>query len=164
MVVATTMGEASAEVWAAEYRRTSRVEFTRRTAPYQREMLLLQALTVVPLLLIAFVVPEDSDVFLLLIVVMLVVFGRGVWAAAQLIGNRLLLLVDANGIRYGGTRLEWNQIGAIGIPHQKTLEIIPVTGKSLTIRHWAVRDLTALAGWLEDVLHQHREASDAEHR
>ncbi|MFI5732082.1 hypothetical protein ACIA49_18305 [Kribbella sp. NPDC051587] len=161
--MATAMGEASAEVWAAEYGRTSRVEFTRRTAPYQREMFILQGLTAVLLLLIAFVVPDDSDVWVLLILVMLAAFGRSVWAAAQLVGNRLLLLVDANGIRYGDTRLEWTRIGAIGIPHQKTLEIIPVTGKPLTIRHWAVRDLTALAAWLEDVLKQHRGDSHADH-
>ncbi|TDD43676.1 hypothetical protein E1263_41485 [Kribbella antibiotica] len=156
------MGEASAEVWAAEYQRTSRVEFTRRTAPYQREMLLLQGLTAVSILLLAFVVPSDSDAWLLLIVVMLVTFGRSIWAAAQLVGNKLLLLVDANGIRYGDTRLAWNQIGTIGIPHKTTLAIVSLDGKPLTIRHWAVRDMSALGGWLEDVLKQHRATFEGE--
>ncbi|TDC14103.1 hypothetical protein [Kribbella albertanoniae] len=89
---------------------------------------------------------------------MMVAFGRTAWVVAQLFGNRLLLLVDANGIRYRDTRLEWGQIGAIGVPHKKTLKIIPAAGKArpLMIRHWAVRDLPALAGWLEDVLKQHR--------
>ncbi|MET7277092.1 hypothetical protein ABZS29_02585 [Kribbella sp. NPDC005582] len=152
--MAVVMGEASAEVWAEEYGRTSRVEFTRRAKPYRREMfwLMLSALG----LGIAGVVVPDARRWIVLVTV--VALGRSAWAGAQLVGNRLLLLVDANGIRYGDTRLEWEQIGAIGLPHAKTLEIIAkdTETRSLTIRHWAVRDLSALAGWLEDVLKQHR--------
>jgi len=156
--MAVVMGEASAEVWAEEYGRVSRVEFTRRATPYRREMFWLMLLAVG--LDVAGVVVPDARRWMIL--VSLVALGRGAWAAAQLVGNRLLLLVDANGIRYGATRLEWEQIGAIGLPHAKTLEIIAkdTETRSLTIRHWAVRDLSALAGWLEDVLKQHR-AGDA---
>ncbi len=148
------MGESSAEVWAEEYRRTSRVEFTRRATPYRREMLWL-ILLAVGLGVVAIAVPDARRWMVLVAVVAL---GRSAWAGAQLVGNRLLLLVDANGIRYGDTRLEWEQIGAIGLPHQKTLEIIAkdTETRSLTVRHWAVRDMSALAGWLEDVLKQHR--------
>lgn len=164
--MAVVMGESSAEVWADEYRRISRVEFTRRATPYRREMGLLQISAAVLILLAVFVVPDGSGARLWLIVVALVAFGRSAWAGAQLVGNRLLLLVDANGIRYGDTRLEWEQIGAIGVPHQKTLAIIPVDTKArpLTIRHWAVRDMSALAGWLEVLLKQHLQGdSHADH-
>ncbi|MFK4087327.1 hypothetical protein ACI2LF_24680 [Kribbella sp. NPDC020789] len=159
--MATTMGELPAEAWAAVYARTSRVEFMRRSAPYRREMWAFLGLTVVILAMVSFVVPDDSDVWLLMVLVGLVAFGRAVWAGTQTVGERLLLLVDANGIRYADTRLNWNQIGAIGIPHRKTLAIIPTDtkGRPLTIRHWAVRDMSALAGWLEQVLQQHRAAS-----
>ncbi|MFB6724112.1 hypothetical protein ACFCV3_28295 [Kribbella sp. NPDC056345] len=152
--MAVVMGESSAEVWAEEYRRVSRVEFRSRATPYRREMVALQFLTAILIWLNLFVMPDRLWLFL----VTLVASGRVAWVVAQLVGNRLLLLVDANGIRYGKTRLEWGQIGAIGVPHQKTLAIIPVAGKArpLTIRHWAVQDMPALAGWLEELLKQHR--------
>ncbi|GAB3948542.1 hypothetical protein GCM10029976_079930 [Kribbella albertanoniae] len=52
------MGEASAAVWADEYRRVSRVEFTRRETPYRREMVVLQFSGAILIFLNAFVVPD----------------------------------------------------------------------------------------------------------
>ncbi|NOL44111.1 hypothetical protein HPO96_28075 [Kribbella sandramycini] len=157
------MGESSRAVWAGTYDQVSRVEFGVRAAPYRRQTTVL-SLVMIALLVWIWVLPDSSELWLPLMVAVLALGGLSFWFTAQTVSKRIVLLVDADGIRAGRNRLSWQQIGTIGVPRRNRLTVTPKDPqlRQLTITPSAVADLTALAGWLEDVLAQHRSRSESD--
>jgi hypothetical protein len=156
------MGDATAEVWAEELRRTGRVVFPQRP----RAMAFRLVLFVLPCVMAvdAFANMREEGGFgriLAFLVVASVVAGLGfiVW---QAITWRPVMIVDRQGIRRGRRLMLWTDIGSIGIPHGpgfvQTLPIIPadVWAKDLTLSQENVRDVLAFAHWLEEVLKEQR--------
>ncbi|TDD43675.1 hypothetical protein E1263_41480 [Kribbella antibiotica] len=152
-----TMGEASAEVWAEEYRRTGRVEFVRRAAPYRRVMLRNQFVVLAVVCWIAFVIPFENEATAAALLLGLFAVGRSTWAVVQLVGKPVLLVVDTDGVQYRDKRCAWSEIILIGAPQRWDVELILREGE-LVIKHYAVRDLAALAGWFGE-LHKENQAT-----
>lgn len=154
------MGEASPDAWSDELRRTGKVVFTLRP----RSVVL--GLTLFWLFLVATQLPtlgrtlEDGGarlVYVVLLVATAVAFTG--WYAWRLISRYPMLTVDHQGIRVGRKRfLPWNEVGAIGLIRggnvHLVLPIIPKDpwAKDLTVDRTTVRDIPALARWLEQVL------------
>lgn len=158
------MGDATAEVWADELRRTGRVVFPQRPRAVAFKFVWLA----LPCIMMANSFPDMLEeggfarILAFFMATLLVAgFGYIVW---QAITGRPVLTVDRQGIRFGRRFMPWTDIGAIGIPQRPglgTLPIIPadVWAKDLTLSRDNVRDFHAFARWLEDVLkEQHRPA------
>jgi len=156
------MGDASAEVWAEELRRTGRVVFPQRP----RAIAFRVVLFVLPCVMAAKTFPDmraeggfARSLGFLLVSLVIAGLGHLVWQAST---RRPVLTVDREGIRFGRKFRPWTEIGAIGIPHghgfARTLPIIPadVWAKDLTLRQDNVRDVLAFAHWLEEVLKEQR--------
>ncbi|WP_433161414.1 hypothetical protein [Kribbella sp. CA-247076] len=159
----TVMGEASPEVWTAEWQRSGRVVF-----PVRRRPLLIRFGALVLLLAPNMIMSIDSlseggtdRVFWFIglagVACLFVLIG---WQVAT---QRPALTIDREGIRMGRRRfMPWTDVGSIGIPHRPgfagSLPIIPadVWAKDLILRQDTVRDLSALAAWLEVLLAEHR--------
>ncbi|WP_328994735.1 hypothetical protein OG394_09565 [Kribbella sp. NBC_01245] len=158
------MGEASPDAWSDELRRTGQVVFTLRP----RAALLSVAL--LWLVLVATQLPtlggslEAGGVRLvtvwLLVATAIAVTGWYVW---RLITRYPMFTVDHQGIRVGRKRfLPWSEVGASGLIRggfaQQVLPIVPKDpwAKDLTVDRMAVKNIPALAHWLEEVLKAQR--------
>ncbi|TCO34469.1 hypothetical protein EV652_102535 [Kribbella steppae] len=156
------MGDASAEVWAEELRRTGRVVFPQRP----RAFVFKAVITVWPAVMAVNASPsmlEEGGFSRVLAFFLFALFiGSAGYLVWQAITRRPVLTVDRAGIRSGRKFMPWIEIGAIGIPHGpgflQTLPIIPanVWAKDLTLSQENVRDVLALARWLEEVLKEQR--------
>ena len=88
------------------------------------------------------------------------VYGTG-WTVWQLVTNRPVLKVDADGISRGRT-LPWSGITSIddptGLPGVRTVQIRPSNLRTRPIRipQDNVENLDALTSWLRSLLEQHR--------
>jgi hypothetical protein len=156
------MGDASAEVWTEELRRTGRVVFPQRPRAFVFKVIVL----LLPCVMTAGSFPDMLEeggfariLGFLLLALVIASLGYLVW---QAITRRPVLIVDRQGIRFGRKFMPWTDIGAIGIPHGAgvlaTLPIIPadVWAKDLTLSQENVRDVLAFALWLEEVLKEQR--------
>jgi hypothetical protein len=156
------MGDASAVAWSDELRRTGRVVFTLRPRP---------VLTMLPLLWLwvggqLFTLEKTLEVGGSRLVTMVLIFGSVLamtgWNIWRLITRYPVLTVDHHGIRVRRKFLPWAEVGAIGLPggtrRYRRLPIIPkdAWGKDLTIDQSAVRDIPALARWLEELVKEQR--------
>lgn len=159
------MGDASAEVWAEELRRTGRVVFPQRPRALVFKALWL-ALSCVPAA-VSFpdMLAEGGFARVLgLLVAATFIGGVGclVW---QVITGRPVLTVDREGIRFGRRFRPWKEIGAIGIPTGPTpfmtIPLIPndVWSKHLAVPRDNVKDLPALTTWLTELLKAHRNST-----
>jgi len=111
------MGDASAEVWAEELRRTGRVVFPQRP----RAIAFRVVLFVLPCVMAAKTFPDmraeggfARSLGFLLVSLVIAGLGHLVWQAST---RRPVLTVDREGIRFGRKFRPWTEIGAIGIPH-----------------------------------------------
>jgi hypothetical protein len=160
------MGEEAADVWTDEFRRTGRVVFPVRRRPVVVRFALFSVPFVSSLLSSADRWDEGGATrffnFLGVAGFLLLVGVHG-W---QLMTRRPELTVDHQGIRVDRKRfMPWTEIGTIGIPHGPkflmTLPVLPndVWAKHLTLSQDNVRDIPALARWLEQVLKDHRRST-----
>ena len=160
------MGEAAAEVWADEFRRTGRVVF-----PVRRKRLVIQRACFVALFAVNPALSFTEWIHaggqrlalgLSSVVLVLVVIGLSAW---QFITQRPTVVVDHDGIRTGRTFLPWTGIGSIGIPTgPKFHMLVPIIPTNVWAKHHPltqdnVRDIPAFATWLTDVLREHRRAA-----
>jgi hypothetical protein len=159
------MGDASAEVWAAELRRTGRVVFPQRPRAFAFKLVIAALPVVMSVNSFPRMLEEGSFARVLAFLLLAVFVGCIGYLIWQAITRRPVLTVDREGIRSGRKFMPWTEIGAIGIPHGpgffQTLPIIPadVWAKDLTLSQENVRDVLALARWLEQVLKEQRRAA-----
>jgi hypothetical protein len=160
------MGEESPERWSDEVRRTGRVVFPPRWRFLVVNLaggLLAYAVGLAGLMHWALYagLARPEVVF---------IYGASsipltAWHIWHLGAGRAQLTIDRQGIQLGRRFLPWTEVGAIGIPHgfpkSQTLPIIPRNPRArpLTVRRMAVRDIPALAAWLETLLAEYRRAS-----
>jgi hypothetical protein len=163
------MGEASAEVWTNEFRRTGRVVFPVRRRPVVVRLVLIVVLgTGGPVMSLG---DWHARGGLRLAFVVLGLASYGIFAGVmvwQLITQRPTLTVDDEGIRLGRKRfMAWTDVGTIGIPTgPKFFMFVPVLqrdiwAKELRIPQDNVKDIPAFAAWLTEVLAERRRAKSA---
>lgn len=162
------MGERLPEAWMVELHRNGRVEF-----PLRRWALL--QLPVVPLLLVtlgpAGRIPDMLDSGWRFVGYLMIVAYVGVAVAIiwQLVTQRPVVIVDRTGIRHGRRRfIAWSEIESIGpLSGSKLAWQFPVMpkdvwAKNLVLSRHQVNDLPAFRTWLEELLAEHRQLSQAE--
>ncbi|WP_427889408.1 hypothetical protein ACQHIV_39310 [Kribbella sp. GL6] len=160
------MGDATADVWAAELRRTGRVVFPLR----RRWTLLLVPLQILPPLLILGLLlraappPGVVDV-LVVAAVYAVLIGIRLY---QLIVQRPAVVVDRDGIRYGRRKfLPWSAIGGLGVvigpPLGRSFLVIrrDLTSKNVRLYQQNIRDLPEFRRWLGALLMERQGSGQA---
>ncbi len=165
----TVMGEESPERWSDELRRTGRVVFPPRWRLFVVNLAGAWLAYAVGLAgLMAWALHEGLATQEVVFVYGVSIIPLTAWHVWHLGSPRAQLTVDRQGIQVGRRFLPWTEIGAIGIPHgfpnSQTLPIIPknTRARTLTVRRMAVRDIPALAAWLETLLAEYRRASSSE--
>jgi hypothetical protein len=158
------MGEASLAAWNDELHRNGRVVFTLRPrAVLTASGLIWLAIAVTQLRLLL----TASDASRAQLAGLVIVIGIGgaltglyIWRLAT---RYPALTVDHRGIRVGRKRfLPWAEVGAVGLIRggfgHRVLPIIARDpwGKDLTVNQMTVRNVPALADWLEQLLRQYR--------
>jgi hypothetical protein len=156
------MGEAPATTWSDELRRTGQVVFTYRPRRLLAEVLQFWVIyAFIRWLSSSGRWGEDDRAWFVALVLAICVGFTG-WYGWLLGTRRPVVTVSQQGIRVGRRFLSWGEVGAIGIPHgfkpNRTLPVIPrdVYGKNLHISQMTVRDIPALAAWLEEELRAQR--------
>ncbi|MEU4604213.1 hypothetical protein AB0F43_14630 [Kribbella sp. NPDC023972] len=163
------MGEASAITWADELRRTGRVVFTQRPRAVLSGLLRMW----VPYAFAQWLsssgrLGDDGPWIVVLVVVLCVTITC--WYGLELVIRRPVLTVSQQGVQVRRRFLTWAEVGAIGIPRgfkaYWSLPIIPrdTRGKDLVVNYTTVKNIPALARWLEDVSREHRENERARGR
>lgn len=163
------MGEATADVWAAEFRRTGQVVFTHRPRRVWVETGLTWVWIGIFLALSRDRMLEEGGMWTVALVAPLPAAAAvTAWYGWHFLSRRPVLTVSQQGVRVGRRFLPWAEVGAIGIPRGVrpfwtlpiiwTLQIIPrdTRGKDLTVNQTTVKNIPALARWLEDVLKEQR--------
>ncbi|MFD7155827.1 hypothetical protein ACFV9C_14565 [Kribbella sp. NPDC059898] len=154
------MGDASADVWDAELRRTGRVVFPlRRRVTLVTYPLLVLVLALQPLYLLLDGVQPDLVGNLIWAALFAGFIGTGLY---RFIAQRPVVVVDQEGVRYGRRKyLPWGAVRGIGIvsglPGGRSLLVHPwdMSAKSLRLFQQNVRDMPAFRHWLETVLAEH---------
>ena len=165
----TEMGEAPPEVWAEEFRRTGRVVF-----PVRRKRLVIQRASFAALYAVNPALSFTDWIHaggqrlalgLSTVVLILVVIGLSTW---QFITQRPTVIIDHDGIRIGRrTYLPWTTIGSIGLPTgPKFYMLVPIIPTDVWAKHHRltqdnIRDIPALATWLNEVLREQRRTATA---
>jgi len=157
------MGDASAEVWAEELRRTGRVVFPVRRLPVVARFAFFSLPFLSSLLSAADRWEQGGTARVMSFIGVagfLMLVGVYLW---QFLSGRPALTVDQEGIRLGRRIfMPWTEVGTIGLPTGPTfLQSIPILpndvwAKELRIPQENVRDVVALAHWLEEVLREQR--------
>ncbi|MFI5732084.1 hypothetical protein ACIA49_18315 [Kribbella sp. NPDC051587] len=163
------MGELTAADWTAELERNGRVVFPLRRRPYLLRgaviLLVFGSSRVLRLIEIADQSSYSRFATVISSIFLLILIGLGTW---QLITRRPILIVDADGIRYGRKFLAWDAVGTAGIPRGpaffRVLPVLPanVWDKEIQIHRDNVRDLSAFSDWLNS-LRPARKESDGDH-
>src|SRR5688500_13394536 len=162
------IGDDRPELWSEELQRSGRVVFTLRPRPVLGRLALLW------LVLLAIETPslirgpregEDGLIAAMILLVATAVGYTG-WCCWRLVTHHPALTVDHEGIRVGRKRfVPWAEVNAIGgvrgSAWRQTLPIVPTDsrGKELVVPQLAVRNLPALARWLEN-LHKEQRVLD----
>ncbi|WP_432880762.1 hypothetical protein ACQPYH_35920 [Kribbella sp. CA-245084] len=154
------MGDASAEVWDEELRRTGRVVFPlRRRATLVAYPVVVLGLVLSALNLLLHGVQRDAVGDLLWAALFAGFIGSG---AYRFVAQRPSVVVDREGIRYGRRKyLPWSAVRGIGIvagiPGSRSLLVHPwdTSAKSVRLNQQNVRDMPAFQQWLATVLADH---------
>ncbi|MGZ0151504.1 hypothetical protein ACXJJ3_30925 [Kribbella sp. WER1] len=164
------LGDASAEVWDAEWRRSGRVVFPLR----RRSTLLMFLFQILPavvvlgsLLLGGAPAPGLVDALFLAPVCALVI-GIVIY---RLVARRPVVVVDRDGIRHGRRRfLPWSAISGLGVvsgpPFDQTFLVIrqDLSTKNIRLRQQNIRNLPQFRHWLGTLLVEHRQAGEERDR
>jgi hypothetical protein len=163
----TVMGEASPAAWSDELRRAGRVVFPLRPGPV-RKGLCAMWVGFALLQLFHWYTPYSRGAARVVVVTLEVIAVASVtaWYSWRLRNQYPILTVTYAGIQRGRREvLTWEEIGTIGFVHRwRGRQILPIVrkdlrGKDFIVDDMAVKDIPALAGWLEDLLRQRRDVN-----
>ena len=148
-----TMGDLSVDAWDAEYRRTGRVVFPRRSRSLLgREVLFAWLLVILP----GAGTVNDLDTrgtwFYVRAVFLVILFAAAVATTVKVLRGGPVLTVDTTGIRLNKEFAPWSAIGTIGAPVSSFwgdhLSVPLTDDDELKIPRDNVDDLPSLAAWL----------------
>jgi hypothetical protein len=158
-------GELTPADWTAELQRNGRVVFPLRRRPYLLRGAVILLVFGPSRVFDLFEIADQSDYRRLATVLgatfLLILIGLGTW---QLSTRRPILIVDAEGIRYGRKFIGWDAVGTAGISRGpgffRVLPVLPanVWGQELQIHRDNVRDLAAFSDWLNGLRPTHKES------
>jgi len=148
-----TMGDLSVDAWDAEYRRTGRVVFPRRSRSLLgREVLFAWLVVILPGIGTVNDLDTRGTWFYVRVVFLVILFGAAVSTTAKALRGGPVLTVDTTGIRLGKEFAPWSAIGTIGTPASSfwgdRLSIPLTDDDELDIPRDNVDDLPSLAAWL----------------
>ncbi|MET7277093.1 hypothetical protein ABZS29_02590 [Kribbella sp. NPDC005582] len=149
-----TMGDLTVDAWDAEYRRTGRVVFPRRSRSLLvREVLFAWLIVILPGIGTVNDLDTRGTWFYVRVVFLVILFIAAVSTTLKVLRGGPVLTVDTSGIRLGKQFTPWSAIGSIGTPASSFRGdhlSIPLTDDDdeLDIPRDNVDDLPSLAAWL----------------